>query len=403
VSTSTGAPQRVIGRQGAPRRRVMVVGSGTRFLSGISYYTHRLALALRERDDVSVVLMRQLLPTRVYPGRERVGKPLARFSYPPDVPIFDGVDWFWGFGIIRALRFLRREDPEVLLLEWWTGTVIHTYLALALLARVRGAKVVIEFHEVLDTGELNLVVARAYVRALAPLLLRLADGFVAHSEFDREALMGRYGLRGPVVVAPHGPYDPPEPSSGPACDAKSTTDGACELLYFGVIRPFKGVEDIVAAFEQLSDEDATRFRLTVIGETWEGWTKPAEAIARSPRRDRIEFVNRYVSDEEAEAAFARADVVVLPYHRSSASGPLHMAMGRGLPVVVSRVGGLVEAAGDYEGTVFCEPRDPATLAGAILQAAELGGRQFTDPHSWERTSHRVSQLIERLAQDRIRA
>jgi len=376
---------------------VTVVGSGTRFLSGISYYTHHVASALAERHQVAVVLMRQLLPTRLYPGRERVGTALARFSYPTGVPVFDGIDWFWGRGIVRALRFLRRAGPEVMLLQWWTGTVIHTYIALALLARLRGARVVIEFHEVLDTGELNIAAADAYVRSLSPVLLALTDGFVVHSEFDRAALEERYGLgERPVALVPHGPYDsfaaPGERSPGNPRPA--TPEDPCRLLYFGVIRPFKGVEDIVTAFDGLSEEDASRFRLTVVGETWEGWTTPAEAIAASPRRERIDFVNRYVSDDEVQELFTEADVVVLPYHRSSASGPLHVAMSHGLPVVVSRVGGLVEAAADYEGAVFTEPRDPDRLRADILHAAELRGMRFADPQSWSRTVDRLSDLFE---------
>lgn len=377
------------------RRRVCVVGSGTRFLSGISYYTHRLALALAGPHAVSVVLMRALLPRRLYPGRERVGRPLARMTYPPGVPVLDGVDWWWGRGIGRALRFLARREPEILLLEWWTGTVLHSYLALALVARLRGARVVVEFHEVLDTAELELRAARAYVRALAPVLLRLASAFVVHSEWDRAALEERYGLRGrPVALVPHGPYAPAGSAVGRA--ARRPEGAPVRLLYFGVIRPFKGVEDVVAAFDGLSATEAERFELTVVGETWEGWTAPAEAIARSPRRERIRFVNRYVDDAEAEEAFAAADVVVLPYRRSSASGPLHMAMSRGLPVVVSRVGGLVEAARDYEGTVFTEPADPDRLREDLRRAAVLAGTRFPDPHSWGRTVERMSELFEEV-------
>ena len=94
----------------------------------------------------------------------------------------------------------------------------------------------------------------------------------------------------------------------------------------------------------------------MVGETWEGWTLPAELIAASPAADRITLVNRYVTDAEVDRFFAEADVVVLPYRRSSASGPLHIAMSHGLPVVVTAVGGLVEAAEHYSGTVFVPGR-----------------------------------------------
>jgi hypothetical protein len=77
------------------KRRVVVVGSGTRFLSGISVYTRRLADAFAEADDVSVVTMRQLLPTRLYQGRTRVGRQLTELAADSSVPTFDGIDWYW--------------------------------------------------------------------------------------------------------------------------------------------------------------------------------------------------------------------------------------------------------------------------------------------------------------------
>lgn len=384
------------------RRRVCIVGSGTYFLSGISYYTHRLANALGRSEEVSVVLMRQLLPTRLYPGRDRVGRSLASFRYPEGMPTFDGVDWYWVPSMARALRFLRRQHPDVVVLQWWTGTVLHSFLLLAREARKLGARVVVEFHEVQDTGEVRLGAATRYVDVLAPFLLEMMNGAVVHSEWDRRALEERYGLRDrPVAVIPHGPYDgigddAPQP-------APALAPGCCRLLYFGVIRPFKGVEDLVRAFDSIPEEEIRGYHLTVVGETWEGWTLPADLIAASRYRHRITFVNRYVTDAEVGELFANADAVVLPYHRSSASGPLHLTMSRGLPVVVTRVGGLVEAAHEYEGAVLVPPRDPVALRSAIGTVAGLSGRRFADPHSWERTAQRFKAFLDELDQGPVDA
>lgn len=377
---------------------VCVVGSGSRFVSGISYYTHRLASELASAHRVSVLLMRQLLPTRLYPGRERVGTDLARFSYPEGVRVFDGVDWFWVPSILRAARFLVRARPRVVVLQWWTGTVLHSYLVIAALAKLLGAKLVIEFHEVLDTGEMNIPVADAYVKALSPLLLRMVDGFVVHNEFDRGELDRRYALDGrPVALIAHGPYDQYVSEPG---EATPRHDDAFNLLFFGVIRPFKGLEDLVEAFNGLPAEEAERFRLTVVGETWEGWTRPGELIEAGAHRDRIDFVNRYVSDEEAAGYFAAADAVVLPYHRSSSSGPAQMAMSHGLPLVITSVGGLVEAVAGYEGAIRVPPKDPDAIRAALSEALELRGRRFDDPHSWDTTVDRYSEFFSTVLADR---
>lgn len=390
--TKTGKPV-LFGE--APARRVCVVGAGTRFLSGISYYTYRLTNALAESSRVSAILMRQLLPTRLYPGRDRVkqGVRLTNLAYAPEVKVFDGVDWFWLPSLFRALNFFRKEKPEVVVFQWWTGVVLHSYLALALAARLSGAKVVIEFHEVQDTGEARLRLARLYMGLVSKGMVRLADGFVIHSEFDRPQLEKSYKLgQRPVELIPHGPYDhyqlPPEQSR-----LREAPEDCCNLLFFGVIRPYKGLEDLIRAFEAISPDQIDRYWLTVVGETWEGWTLPTKLIEESRYRDRITFINRYVPDEEVAAHFSGADAVVLPYHRSSASGPLHVAMSEGLPVVVTRVGGLVEASSGYEGVFLVPPQDPASLGAALEQVAALQGQRFQDPHSWERTAASYNDLF----------
>jgi glycosyltransferase involved in cell wall biosynthesis len=164
-----------------------------------------------------------------------------------------------------------------------------------------------------------------------------------------------------------------------------------------VIRPFKGLEDLIMAFNSLPESQISQYWLTIVGETWEGWTLPTKLIEQSQYRDRITFVNRYVSDAEVSQFFAGADAVVLPYHRSSASGPLHIAMSSGLPVVVTSVGGLTEAVAGYDGAILVPPEDTILLQEALLQVATLRGRRFADLHSWEHTVACYQTLFDALA------
>ena len=371
---------------------VCVVGPGARFLSGISYYTYRLVNALAGRHRVSVILMRRLLPARLYPGRTRVGAPLARLQYDAS-SVLDGLDWYWFPTMFRAVGLLLRERPSVVLFQWWSASVLHSYVALAVVARLLRARVVIEFHEVLDTGEARLPLLRAYVRMIAPLLLRLACGAVVHSDYDRAAVRRQYRTRRPILVVPHGPYDQYRVDTR----LHVLSDSVCNVLFFGVIRPFKGLEDLLGAFNAIPEQEIGRYRLTIVGETWEHWTLPAEMIKQSPHRDRITFVNRYVHDDEVGSFFRDADVVVLPYHRSSSSGPLQIAMSCGLPVVVTSVGGLPEAVGGYAGAILVPPKDPVALGKALTIAAGLKGRRFADPHSWETVVDRYDHLFDAIS------
>ena len=370
--------------------RVCVVGPGTRFLSGITYYTYSLIEALAGAGhQCSAMFIRKLMPARLYPGRVRVGDPLSDLHLPPDVRQLDGVDWYWGWSMIRAMKFLANERPQVLVLQWWTAAVLHTYLVLAIVARLLGAKVIVEFHETQDVGEARLPFVSRYMDILGRRLLRLTAAQLAHSNFDLGLIKGRYGLSGSVMLVPHAGYE--YLARRPAL--RAAPPEGINLLYFGVIRPFKGVEDLITALDLLGSA-RSRFWLTIVGETWEGWDLPNRLIASSPHRDQITFVNRYVTDAEAAGYFAGADVVVLPYRRSSSSGPLQIAMARGLPVVVTRVGGLVEATALYPGAVLVESASPASLAEGIHRGAALAGQHFRGASTWANTVQGYSELFD---------
>ena len=398
---------------------MLVVGSGWRMTSGISYYTCRLANALAGVTPTAAVLMRQLVPSALYPGRARVGRVVNDLVYDDAVEVHDGVDWFWGRSMLRARALVARRRPDVVVLQWWTGAVLHSYLALAWMARRRGARVVVEWHEVQDTGEARVPGAVRYVRALVGLLLRMTDAHVVHSRHDAEALRAAYGLDpATMTVVPHGPYDhvgggvgaAGEPltesaMADPAVVEAAVVDDAARatapaepmnLLFFGVIRPYKGLEDLVEAFEALPAPVRDGMHLTVVGEPWEGYDAPLRAIAASPAADRITLVDRYVTDAEVAAHFAAADAVVLPYRRSSASGPLHVAMSAGLPVVVTDVGGLADAADGYEGAVMVPPRDPAALAVALADLPARRGQRYADARSWDETVAAFARVLESI-------
>lgn len=386
-----------------------MVGSGWRFTSGISYYTCRLVTAFSaERYPVGALLMRRLVPRRLYPGRDRVGAPVSRLAYPDGVPVFDGVDWFWLPSILRAVRFLRRQRPDVVILQWWTGAVLHSYLVIALVARALGAAIVIEFHETQDTGEARLLGASGYLSRLGRLVIARSSGLVVHSEFDRRQVEGMFDVAGkPVRVLPHGPFDHHgehgAPDRGEAAGLRAPQDvgrlarwRTTRILFFGTIRPYKGLETLVAAFDELPDDLAAQLELVVVGETWEGWTEPLRRIEASPRRDRITLVNRYVTDDEVGRFFAEADVVALPYRRSSASGPLHIAMAHGLPVVLTDVGGLRDGAAGYEGISWAPPDDVTGLAAALVTAVGRVGERYSDPRSWQDTVAGYAELFDEL-------
>ncbi len=368
--------------------RLAVFGPGATFLSGISYYTARLAAALSERHEVTVVLFRRMLPTFFFPGRGRVGAPLADLDYGRARRV--EVDWHnpgtW-WAAHRAVK-----DADVWILPWWTASVFHVYLALDLFRRK--PRLAVEFHEVLDPLEARNPGLRLYTRLASALLLRRAAAAVVHSAADRDSVARRFSIRAEVV--PHGLYGYPRVPREEARRSLSIREPRV-LLYFGIVRNYKGLPVLLDAFDRLPEDLARETRLLLVGEPWDDEAALRARIEASPRRDRITWVDRYVSDGEVPLFFGAADLVALPYLRASQSGVAHIAMAQGLPLVLSRVGGL-GALETYPGTTLVEPGDAAALSAAVENGLRAGPRTHPPPPlGFAETARRYGEVLARAS------
>src|SRR5271157_4606245 len=166
--------------------KVCIVGPSKKFLSGISYYTIRLANSLSGDYDVSVLCFRNLLPKFMFPGSKHVGKDLANLNYEAGVKVFNGMDYNNPLTWYRAYKFLKRERPDVLILQWWTSSVAHMHLLIALINAIStGAKIIIEFHEVVDPLEESILPTRIYSRIMGRSLVSRASLYKTQSESEK--------------------------------------------------------------------------------------------------------------------------------------------------------------------------------------------------------------------------
>jgi len=377
--------------------KVAIVGPSTRFLSGISYFTIRLSNALAEFAEVKAILFREMLPKILFPGWKRVGKGLTSLKFGENVEVHEILDWYNPLTWLKAVEIARKADAVIL--EWWTSSVAHMYLAIELLM---GKKpIIIEFHEVVDPFEHSILPIRAYSRVMGWAIREFAAHFVVHSEADREIISRIYGIkREKIAVIPHGIYDHYEKLPKEEARASLGIKEDFVILFFGLLRPYKGVKYLLRAFERLPEEIAERSRLLIVGETWED--KEAVQLAmRSERRERISVVARYVSDAEVALFFSAADVLVVPYTRASQSGVAHIGMSFGMPIIASDVGGLRESLRKYAGTRFVQPRSVPSLRDALVDVFKHR-REYEPPEDlrWESVARKWCELLTELKRER---
>ncbi|MCS7144064.1 MAG: glycosyltransferase [Archaeoglobaceae archaeon] len=374
------------------KMKVVIFGPSKRFLSGISYYTIHLSNALSDYAEVNAVLFRKMLPKRLFPGWRRVGEELASVDFNSKVSVHEILDWNNPLSWIKAYKLAK--DCDVMILQWWTSSVAHMYLAIELLNRKK-TPIILEFHEVVDPLENAIMPIKIYSRLMGRLIRKFSTHFVVHSEMDKNQISRIYKIpEQKITVIPHGLFNHYRRDK----NAKKLLGINEEfvILFFGLIRPYKGVKYLVEAFEKLPKDLIENSKLLIVGEIWED-REIIKKVEGSKLRDKITLVNKYVSDEEVSLYFSASDVLVLPYLRASQSGVAHIGMSFGIPIVATKVGGIQESLSEYDGTYFVEP-NAESISEALLRIYHEPRKSFSAPEKlkWGNLAKKWIDLIEKI-------
>ena len=319
----------------------------------------------------------------------------SRFLY-GTVPAADGYEvneMFYRRGGRRRLLKLAEHAPDMLRYgryagqadlvhwQWLSVEQLDAWLLPAKRPRVLTAHNVIAHEQRLG---------QAFARRR---LLRAMDAVVVHSHYGaaQAAELGADPSR--VHVIPHGAFDYLTRQEGelPLPPELAAVDVPV-VLFFGLIREYKGVEVLLRAWRSVPDAE-----LWIVGAPRMDMT-PLRSLA--PARAR--FVPRFVDDLELPAYFRRADLVVLPYREADQSGVLYTALAFGKPLVLSDVGGFGEVGagrmvppGD-EGALADALRELLSDAGARSALADAAAHAAAGPFSWDAVAQRTLALYREL-------
>lgn len=302
---------------------------------------------------------------------------------------------------LAVARRVRRLQPDVIHLHC-TNSIALLYLAL--LRRLRRS-LVFTAHVVTPHERV------AFQDAIYRRIHGSADLIVAHSEVDRNRLLGEFSIAPEKLeVIPHGEYGfferHGEPLDRNAARREIGVGSHDEVaLFFGYIRDYKGLDVLLEAWPTVAAARPAA-RLVVAGD-------PVQ-LSPSRRRDleawaiRVGAVCRfdYIPFDEVTRYFAAADVLVMPYRRISQSGVLFLGLSLGLPVVATSVGALPEMLRDGDSALLVPPESASSLAEALIRTlcdgdlrARLacGGERVAGEHSWESIAQRTETAFARLA------
>ena len=147
------------------------------------------------------------------------------------------------------------------------------------------------------------------------------------------------------------------------------------ILYFGIIRDYKGFDILLKAIAELKNRN-TDFHLLAGGECYGSEDKYTKIISDLEISDYITWHNRYIPDSEVSDYFSAADIVALPYRTASQSGITQIAYSYDLPVIVTNVGGLPEIVDEGKSGFTISPENPEELA--VVLAENIGNSTFSE-------------------------
>jgi glycosyltransferase involved in cell wall biosynthesis len=282
----------------------------------------------------------------------------------------------------------RHARPDIVHWQWITVPGLDRLLV-AQGPRPR----VFTVHYPLPSGRLALASERA--------LLRGMDAVVAHSEHGAARLRDELGLDpARVHTIEHGAFDylTRLPEERPLPAELRDVEGPV-VLFFGLLRPYKGIGDLLEAFRSVEGAE-----LWIVGRPMMELGPLYEAAARA--RGTVRFVPRFVTDPEIPAFFRRADVVVLPYRQIEQSGVLYTALAFGKPTVLSAVGGFTEVAERHGAARLVPAGDAGALAGALTELlsdpaererlAAAAAAAAAGPYSWDAVAAKTLALYRDL-------
>jgi glycosyltransferase involved in cell wall biosynthesis len=376
--------------------RIAVVGPLAPWRGGLAQYLALLGEALATRAEVRGVTFTRQYPDLLFPGRTQFDAAAERPRFPVAALLDSIGPWTWR----RTAAHLERFAPGAVILKWWMPFFAPSFASSVGPLRRRGTRVVL----VCD----NLVPheRRPLDGAFTAWMMRNSDGYLVMSE-SVERDLARLKPGAPHRRILHPLYAQFDRGRFDRASARAWLGlGADEevALCFGYVRRYKGLDTLLRAWPAVR---ACRPRATVVvaGEAYED-TAPYEALARAAGGEpAVRLRLRYAPDEEVEALFKAADVVVLPYRSATQSGVTHVAYALGVPVITTDVGGLAETVRPGVTGLVCPPEDPAALADSVARYFEQGlgpgmregVRRLQAEHSWDTLAERTLELVDALA------
>ncbi len=297
------------------------------FRGGISHFSEILCASLSKKSNISKFTFKNQYPSFLFPGKTQY---IVNFnsnnSAKRIVSTFNPLSYF------KAYREINKSEPEIFICNYWMSFFGPM---MGFIARRLSKKTI----KIGLVHNLTPHEKRFFDKPFNKYFVDSYDGFIALSEFVLEDIK-KINPNKPCIVIPHPPYNNFNIKINQIEAQKQLTLSLTKktILFFGIIREYKGLDLLIEAFNLLDDS----YQLVIAGEVYGDDRSYHKMIDKNVNKQRIYFFNQYIPDEEVHLYFSASDCIVLPYKSGTQSGVAAIAEQFDLPVLTSNVGGISE-------------------------------------------------------------
>lgn len=322
------------------------------YRGGISQFNACLLEELGKRHTVKAFNFKRQYPNLLFPGKTQYVTPEDNAVPVQAEALLDTAN---PFSYISTAKAIRNWEPDLLVMRYWMS-----YFAPSLGYVARHMNENCKIISILD----NVIPhePRFFDRPFTRYFLKPHDGYIVLCDAVKNDLLS-FMPRARYLNIPHPLYshfgrklerEEAEKTIGIQKNKKN-------ILFFGLIREYKGLDILIEAFSKLDSS----YQLIIAGEPYGSFEKYRKLIDESPLKENIYLTTHYIPDSRVGIYFSAAHVCVLPYRSATQSGVSSVAYHFEVPMITTAAGGLKETIGDRGTGMIVDRPDPDAVASAI--------------------------------------
>jgi glycosyltransferase involved in cell wall biosynthesis len=373
--------------------KVAILSTFYPFRGGIAQFSASLFRAIEKKHTVKAYTFKRQYPSFLFPGETQFVQKEDHADFIPAMQLLDSIDPFTFKKTAKTINFF---SPEIYIVNYWMSFFGPAMGFIAKWIQPKTTRIAI-VHNIIPHEK------RFYDTFANRFFLKHHDAFVVLSETVEKDLLSILPDAN-ILRLTHPIYS--------HFGAKIPQDKAHRklrlhpekktLLFFGIIRDYKGLDVLIEAFSKLDDS----YQLLIAGECYGSFEKYAQLIQKFDLSKRVIIENRYIADQEVTTYFSASDVCILPYKSATQSGITAISNHFCVPIIATDVGGLKETIVHEQNGLIVPQSDPELIRVAIENYFEKNQKerfeqnlmQYNHENSWDLFATKIIDFANRIAE-----